>query len=522
MPLRCALPLLTLVLVGVAPGFALSAEDDPFAVSVIPTRARTVAAEILDVDGDGRADLVVAIFDGVPPEDRRTLEIHFQSEAGFQASPDLTMPLPPGAAAFDAADVLPDPGVELLILWREGVRIISFAGREPRVTELRIPSGVTAGPAADERGLSRLPIASFAFGAEPVLVVPGLGDAFLLSPSGALRARLDVGGRANYFVQARGLLYAESDIQIFFDAPRLSAGDIDGDGRADVLSASRHELRVFLQRPGGDFARDPDRRIPLRRVSLQDHMRGSGTVRATAGDIDGDGRIDLMISEMSGGLTDSKSLTSIHFNRRGEWDLEHPDLVLRREKSVGVDQLLDVDGDGRLELLQGHIPLTVLELVEVFLTRSFDARMALYRLSPDGSRGRQPKPWIERKLGIPISFDTGRLRGFIPSFDHDLNGDGYLDFLHSADGKALEIYLGGPESRYRKRVARQKLDVEGVLRTGDLDGDGLVDFVLSNPRRAEAPIRLLRNRGVLPGTPPSSRSSDAADLSSRSSGAGGL
>ncbi len=483
------------------------AAEDPFDVTLIPGADRTVAAEILDLDGDGRADLVSARFEGIPPRDRRTLRIHFQGEAGgFNASPDLELLLPPGAAAFDAADVLPAPGVELLILWREGVRILSFTGREPRVVEARIPGGMTAGPFSDERGLSRLVIASAEFGAEPVLLVPGLGEAFLLAPSGALRARLDTGGRANYFVQPRGLIYAESDIQLFLDVPRLSVGDIDGDGRADVLSSGRHELRVFLQQPDGAFARHADRRISLERVSMQDHMRGSGAVRAAARDIDGDGRLDLMLSETRGSLANADSITSIHFNRNGGWELEHPDFELRREQRMGADQLLDIDGDGRLELLQGQIPVTVLELVEVFLTRSFDVHLAVYRLSPDRAGDGPPEAWFERKLGIPINFDTARLRGFIPSLEHDLNGDGYLDFLHSTNGSALEIYLGGPESRYRKRAARQQLDAEGVLRSGDLDGDGLVDFVLYNPRRPDGAIRLLRNRGVLPGTAPSLRS----------------
>jgi hypothetical protein len=460
-----------------------------------------VAAEIPDLDGDGRADLLIARFEGLPLDDRRTLRVHFQdAEGGYAASPDLVTPLPPGVVAFDAADVLPEPGVELLFLVRDGVLVLSFAGRKVSERALQVPGGATAGPSADERGLSRLPLASFAFGDEPVLLVPGLGDAFLLRVSGAVVAHLDVGGRANYFVQPQGLIYAESDLQIFFDVPRFSIGDIDGDGRADVLSSARHDLRVFLQREDGSFPSQPDRHLPLGRVSMEDHMRGSGAVRTLARDIDGDGRLDLMISETAGGFTNAKSATSIYFNREGGWDLGVPDLALAREKIIGADQLLDFDGNGRLELLQGRIPVSVFEIAEVILTRSFDAHMAIYPLAPNGSETSEPS--YERKLGIPIDFDTGRLRGFIPSFRHDLNDDGFLDFLHSTDGSGIEVYLGNQEFDYRKRVARQKLPTSGVLRAGDLDGDGLVDFVLCNPRKIDAPIQVLRNRGILPGTLP--------------------
>jgi hypothetical protein len=495
---------LTLALVAVvAGGWAPAAADEaPFSISVVAGSGRTVAAEIPDLDGDGRADLMIARFEGLPLDDRRTLRVHFQdAEGGFAASPDLVTPLPPGIVAFDVADVLPAPGVELIFLVRDGALILSFAGRKVSERAVPVPGGATAGPAVDERGLSRLALVSFAFGPEPLLVLPGLGDAYLMRPSGSLLARLDVGGRANYYVQPQGLIYAESDLQLFFDVPRVSVGDIDGDGRADVLSSGRHDLRIFLQRQDGSFQVQPDRQLSLGRVSMEDHMRGSGSVRTLGRDIDGDGRLDLMISETEGGFTNAASATSIYFNKAGTWDLGTPDLSLGQEKIIGADQLLDFDGNGELELLQGRIPVTVFEIAEVFLTRSFDAHMAIYRLMPSGSDP-PVEPSYERKLGIPIDFDTGRLRGFIPSFRHDLNGDGYLDFFHSTDGSGIEIFLGNRKLNYRKRAARQALPTSGVLRSGDLDADGLPDFVLCNPRKMDAPVQVLRNRGILPGTLP--------------------
>ena len=36
----------------------------------------------------------------------------------------------------------------------------------------------------------------------------------------------------------------------------------------------------------------------------------------------------------------------------------------------------------------------------------------------------------------------------------------------------------------------------------DLNRDGLTDLVMFNTRREDEPIKLLENRGILPGTPP--------------------
>ena len=122
---------LTIVLVCVAAGSwsPAAADDAPFSVRSVPGTGRTVAAEIPALDGDGRADLLVARFEGLPLDDRRTLRVHFQdAEGGYATSPDLVTPLPPGVVAFDVADVLPEPGVELLFLVRDGVLVLSFSG----------------------------------------------------------------------------------------------------------------------------------------------------------------------------------------------------------------------------------------------------------------------------------------------------------------------------------------------------------------------------------------------------------
>ena len=57
--------------------------------------------------------------------------------------------------------------------------------------------------------------------------------------------------------------------------------------------------------------------------------------------------------------------------------------------------------------------------------------------------------------------------------------------------KAFEVYLGGRDSPYRERVARQELDTGGALRLGDLDGAMSVARLLeSDPDYAGLHARL--------------------------------
>jgi hypothetical protein len=482
------------------PGAALAAEPEPFEILEFASPGRTTAAEIADLDGDGRTDLLEMAFQGLPPDEVRVLRVRFQKEDGtLPAQADLELPLPAGSAAYEVARLADGATSELLLLLPEGVSRVSFRERQASSRLLAVPGGsVAAGP--DERGIDRLALVTDAFESGPRLAVPGRSEAFLLTPEGSVVARLEVPGRSNYFLQPPGLVVAESNLQIFHDAARLQFGDVDGDGRTDVVGATRHELRVFPQRPDGSFEATPDRILPLRRVSAEDHFRGSGAVRSLVRDIDGDGRADLVIAQLSGGILNARATTSIHRNRNGTWNLDEPDTTIETENAMTAIEFLDVDADGRPELLQAHVPVNVFELVEVLLTRAIDAHLRMYGVDSEGRF--ETRPRRSRKLGIALSFETGRSLGFLPTLQLDLNADGFPDLLSSGDGSELEIYLGGAESGFEKRAAQQSLDTEGRVRGGDLDSDGLPDLVLYNPRRPDAPIRIGLNRGLLPGVRP--------------------
>ncbi len=488
------------------------AQEAAFELRGIENPGRTTAAEIADLDGDGRGDLLCVAFSGIPPEERRDLLVRFQREdGGLPAAPDWSAEIPRGTAVFDLADIAPEPGIEILFLRRDRISVLSLAGRRAVHRSLDLPGAPSLGLGSDERGLDRLRLVRDDLGPGLRLLVPMLGEYLVLSPGGEVLGRLAAGGRASFFVPPSGPLVSESEIEVSFDAPRMNAGDVDGDGLPDLVATSRHEIRVFRQSAEGRFAAEPDRVLPLRLISEADHLRRSAAVRVATADFDGDGRVDLLVSQSSGGLLDAESRAALHLNRGGTWNLYAPDQVFEVKGSTLTNQLLDLDGDGRVELIDVRIPLGVLQLANVLVTRDVEARVSIYRAG-DGQPF-DPVPWIERRLRVAFDFRTLRARGFIPTVEGDLNGDGRRDLLSSADGEALEVYLGGPEARLRERNARQSLDTGGRVHFGDFDADGLADLVIYDSRRPEVPVRLLLNRGVLPGTPvsrPALRAAEAA------------
>ena len=476
---------------------ALAWPQELFELIEIASRGRTVAAEIADLDGDSRADLLAIRVNGLPPGESRELDVFFQGPDGrLGRQPALSIPLPPDTNVFDIGALDASPGQEFVLLRPRGARVFSFAERRAQISEFSLEDGVTLGAAGNERGVQRVRLIESGLRAAPLLLLPGLGETYLLGANGEPLGRIDVGSRAEYYFERGGVLYSEASIRLFLQAPRIAVGLIDDDDRRDILSTTRHELRVFLQRADGRFGPEPDRRIPLSLVSKQDHIRGTGTIRIVGRDLDSDRRLDLLITVSSGGILAAKSRTTLHLNRDGDWDLNHPDMSVEKERALAVDQLVDLNGDGQLELLQGIVPLSILELVEVFLTRSLDSHVTAYRI-PDREavrNGSGPEVLWTRKFGLPLSFESGGPKGFLPTLRYDFNRDGFLDLLLAHAEDSIELNLGSGEPGYFNERLRQPLWVTGLVDAHDVNGDGLPDLLAYDPRVDGAPIVIALNR----------------------------
>ena len=86
----------------------------------------------------------------------------------------------------------------------------------------------------------------------------------------------------------------------------------------------------------------------------------------------------------------------------------------------------------------------------------------------------------------------------MPQAGVDINADGLMDVVTSANGKGIEVYLGTENEPFAGRTAIQNLSTTGRIRFADFSDDGLLDFVLYDSQAFDAPVQIGRNLGLLP------------------------
>jgi VCBS repeat protein len=460
---------LLLLLVAVAP-----AAPEPALVTTVQTSTdqRVETAILADVNGDGRRDLLV----GVRAKGRsfdRALQTHLRRDdrVCFPVEPDAVMAFDKDDIAYAAADIGPAPGDEVLFF---GAREV-FAGRavstadeplwpvvasellwqlpHPRevyavgdlvrdlngdgLMDLLLPGPEGYGVALQQKG----PDGARSFGEVRTLsladrrATPGA-----VSKEGRkmeVRERLrDLRQRVTLGEDVR---FGEGALLSVLDAvPYPILVDYDGDGRPDLLALLEKELRVWLQGPGGVFAREADRRLTFP-VTIDAGRRLDLSFGSCAGDLNGDARTDCIILAGDRRARDIRTQILVYLQKGGELFGEkgRPDQVLLVKGFAGNATLTDVDGDGDLDLSFRAFDVDTLDTLRAATGGTLDISLRVH-LNEKGRLSAQPD------LALPVSVPARSLRSsdkrIISRFIPDVTGDRRPDLLLRHDPEEISVF----------------------------------------------------------------------------------
>ncbi len=240
----------------------------------------------------------------------------------------------------------------------------------------------------------------------------------------------------------------------------LAVGDFNGDGRKDlVYFAVPDQLTILFQSATGDWTN-------RKRVRLPDVQPALWIL--AAGDLNGDGKDDLAVL--------GKHDTYLLYQQAGG-ELAAPTRLMNTGENLGLAQIADLDGDGRNDLC--------------YLSSSDQDRPFGVRLqTPDGHLGPELRCELPKPRGVTLADLDGKPGHEILAIEAQ-TGRVKVHQLQKADAKQGELAAQLVQYGFGQQGAGKNRD----LATGDVDGDGLIDVVVTDPESAQM-IVFLQHKGA--------------------------
>lgn len=404
-----------------------------------------------DLDGDGKTDLAVSYRRGSGPSAGRFIGVFFRGDKGYAGRPDVAFAVPQNAAAFDLGDVFGDGQDEVVYLMSSGVFAQPFSARKPG-NPTRLITTPTLVVEPEEEDLVAWDFVR-KLGSETIAVLPGRRNVRIFRREGeAWKSWSDVDITKLSFYDAESATYRRSGrggrsgrpyaFRVTTIVPNIDFVDQTGDGKVDVVTHYEDRIAVHPMTADGTFSKRPAKRQWFNVLTKSERESRDVGISAQIVDVDQDGIADLCLSKIGGGITTLKTEVRLYKGKKGGGFDRKPTQVFDDDGFASLVRFVDVDGDGKLEMLHPHSEVSIMSMSSAMLSSKVSLDVRIRRQGTDGDLfDRKPVQTLETSFGLDLTVGAA-LRGTAPIFGHDFDGDGRKDVIMAQGGDKMVLHRG--------------------------------------------------------------------------------
>ncbi|MHB8174792.1 MAG: hypothetical protein ACYDFU_10090 [Nitrospirota bacterium] len=447
----------------------------------LPGRIVNLAVE--DMDGDGLKDiLAVCLYKpkGKPPE--RCLSVFYQRKGtGFRPSPDESWVLDPEAVVYDIGDVQRNGKKAIVYMRPDGLYAYLPNNHKYNfrpVLLVKAQDAIFNHP--DPLDLPRWPLVLEGNGRSTVgggknegfLLVPGITRLFVYQAAPGYRPAgsvpLTIRTTFSEDVMDPGRLTVSNKV------PNVSAVPFTSRSMQDLFITWEDSADVYSRKRSG-FSGYPSVRFRPGLMKVNKEMINNAVVRPI--DLKGNGTYDFVVTKMTGGISQARSLVFIYERTPGGGFPAKPTQTIVTEGVIGPE-FLDMNGDGRLDMLLPTVKMGISNIINMVTSKEVKMTLGIYLQDKDG---RFPdRPTKEKLISFQLDLShIGKNPKPVMAFGKFAKGPGY-GLAVAAKEDRVSIYM---PDRYSLLTDFPSLNFEvpapTELKAIDLNGDGIDDLVMS-------------------------------------------
>jgi hypothetical protein len=459
-----------------SPSFA--AEAPVYARQTLTLPGEVLHLAVEDMDGDGLKDIVaVCLYTAKGKAPARCLSVFYQRKGtGFQPYPDESWMLDAEASVFDVGDVQRSGKKAIVYMRHDGLYAYLQNNHAYKSRPVLLAKADSVFDHADPLDLPRWPLV-LEYGGKDAgfLMVPGVTRLFIrqagpgYKPAGVVPLSTRTTFMEDVMDPAR--------LTVMNKVPSVSAVPLNSPSSEDLFITWEDNADVY-PRKGEGFSESPNVRFRPGLMELKRGLLDNAVVEPI--DLRGDGTYDLVVTKMTGGLAQAKSLVFIYQRNPGASFPAKPTQTIVTEGVIGPE-FLDMNGDGKLDMILPTVKMGINNIINMVTSKTVNMTMGIYL---QGRDGRFPdRPDKEKQVSFKLDIaNIGKNPKPVMVFGKFSKGPGY-GLAVAAKEDRVTLYM---PDRYSYLSDNPGLNL-GVpapteLQAIDLNGDGIDDLVMSYKR----------------------------------------